>query len=513
VSKLWPSRARYLALLLSVIVIGCATVDARRDYEQTRGEVERAIGYSPACDPEAEDELVDRTVDALLQGGLTSDEAVKLALLNNPRARSILLQVGMARADVVQAGLWSNPTIGFSFNLPTGGGSNQFGMNLAQNIADLWMIPSRSRAANQDLKITTLTAAQELVSLAVDTKVAYYNTLAADSELAITQDNVSLTQELLRITSARLEAGTVGALDVNLAKGQALRAEVAARSARLESASSRRTLAALLGLTTLAQEIALCETLPNPVEDDLPVDHFVEVALESRLDVRTARNSVDAAAARIEYELAKVFPSVEIGLEAEHQSHRAQSGRKLLANAARSTIANGQLTAPDIESRGQRRIEDSQRIDAILGPSLSLTLPIFDQNQAQIAKAQMSYLESKALLDGLQRSIVQHTREAADRLATAWNVATLYQSEVLPQVRETLELSQATYQAGQTTILNVIDAQRSLLEARRANVAALQNAATAVAELERATARPASVLFQESGMSNQATTTQPSHGG
>lgn len=495
-----------------VAVSGCATVDARRDYQRAGTEVQRAIGQSPLADPEDE-AAVDAVMADLLAGGLTADEAIKVALLNNPRARAVLLQVGMARADVVQAGLWSNPTIGFSFNLPTGGGSNQFGTNLAQNIADLWMIPSRSRATNRDLESTTLTAAQELVSLAVDTKVAYYNALAADSAFAIAQDNVALTEELLRITNARLEAGTVGSLDVNLAKGQALRAEVEARSARLEAASSRRTLAALLGLTTSAQEIVLSETLPKPLDGQLPVDRYVEAALDSRLDARAARDAVDAAVARVEFELAKVFPNVEVGLEYEHQAHRAQPGRKILADTARASIANGQLTAPDIESRGQRNLEESQRIDAILGPSLSLTLPIFDQNQAQIAKARMSYLESKALLDGLERSIVQQTREAADRLATAWNVATLYQNEVVPQAQETLDLSQATYQAGQTTILNVIDAQRSLLETRRANVAALENAAAAVAELERATARPASELFQESGLPNQATTTQPADGG
>ncbi|MBK8269339.1 MAG: TolC family protein [Planctomycetes bacterium] len=498
---------RILLLFPVVVIMGCATVNARRDYQRAGSEVERAVGQVPLENPE-DQAITHAAIAELMTDGLTADEAVKLALLNNPRARAVLLQVGMARADVVQAGLWSNPTMGFSFNLPTGGGSNQFGMNLAQNIADLWMIPSRSRAANQDLDRMTLNAAQELVSLAVDTKVAYFNALAADSAFSIAQDNVSLTEELLRITNARLEAGTVGSLDVNLARGQALRAKVEARSAQLESASSRRTLAALLGLTTSAQDLLLRETLPEPMESELPVDRYVAAALDSRLDARAARDAVEAAAARVELELAKVFQNVEVGLEVEHQAHRAQGGRKILADTARTSIANGQLTAPEIQSRGQRNLEERQRIDAILGPSLSLTLPIFDQNQAQIAKARMSYLESKAMLEGLERGIVQDTREAADRLSTAWNVATLYQNEVLPQAQETLDLSQSTYQAGQTTILNVIDAQRSLLETRRANVAALQAAANAIAELERATARPVAELLELVGPSTQPTQTQ-----
>jgi cobalt-zinc-cadmium efflux system outer membrane protein len=185
----------------------------------------------------------------------------------------------------------------------------------------------------------------------------------------------------------------------------------------------------------------------------------------------------------------------------------------VLADTARASIANGQLTAPEVQSRGQRRLERSQQIEAILGPSLSLTLPIFDQNQAQIAKARMTYLEAKALLDRLERSIVQQTRDAADRLVTAWDVVTLYEQEVLPQAQVTLDLSQATYQAGQTTILNVIDAQRSLLEIRRGNLAALQDAAAALAELERATARPATELFGPTVPAIQPAETQPSDGG
>jgi outer membrane protein TolC len=61
--------------------------------------------------------------------------------------------------------------------------------------------------------------------------------------------------------------------------------------------------------------------------------------------------------------------------------------------------------------------------------------------------------------------------------------------------------------------LNVIDAQRSLLETRRANVAALQAAASAIAELERATARPVDELLEPAGPSTQPADSQPTDEG
>ncbi len=468
---------------------GCATVDARNDYLLAGDEVARAVGQTPLRNPEAE-EAVASAVGELLEGGLTTDEAVKLALLNHPRARAVMLNIGMARADVVQAGLWSNPTLGLSFRLPEGGGLTNIEAGLSQNIANLWMIPARTRAAHRDLDRAILSAARELVSLAIDTKVAYYNAVAADAALSITRDNVDLTEQLLQISEARLEAGTVGSLDVNLAKGQSLKAQVEFRTARLNASNARRTLATMLGLTTPADELSLSDDLSSSVARPINTDQLVAIAMDARLDVRAAREATEAAAARVELELAKVWKEVEVGVALERNAARAQPGRKILADTVRSSIANGGFTVPSVESRGQRRLEKSQQIEAILGPSLSVSLPIFHQNQAQIAKARMGYLQNRAIRDAIERSVVQETHGAIDRLTTAWGLAALFDSDVLPQAQRTLEISEATYQSGQATILNVIDAQRSLLETRRSNVAALQSAAIASVELERAVARP-----------------------
>ena len=483
-----------IASLVTLCVAGCATIDPRPDFDRTSRHVEKAAGESL---PQFEDDVATREalVAELLATGLTVDEAVKIALLNNTNVRAALARVGMARADAVQAGLFTNPTLGLSFRFPEGGGRSNLTAGLAQNIADLWLIPPRKRAAERDLDRTILEVAREVVALTIDTRTGYYNTVAADQALTIAQDNVALTKKLMEVTEARLEAGAVGALDVNLAKGQALRAEVDFRTARLEAASARRSLAKALALTTLADDLSLTDPLPSVQEHVIDAEWLVGMARESRLDLRAAQDGVAAAEARVKAEYAKVFPNVNVGLDLERSDRRAQPGRNILADTARTSIANGGLTAPDTESRGQRNQARSQEIDLIMGPSFGVTLPIFDQNQAQIAKARFSYEQAIALLDSLDRSIVQETREAADRASTAWNVATLYDRELLPQARNTLSISEAAYQAGNTPILNVIDAQRSLLESRRGYIASLQAAANAFVELERAVARPIEVIL------------------
>lgn len=494
-----------LSLSFHGLVVGCATVDPRNDYDRVDRQVETLTGQRLTYRPGDEPAVRSRTA-LLLEGGLTADEAVQLALLNNPLVWAGLLRTGMARADVVQAGLFSNPTVGVSLRFPEGGGLADLESGLAQNIAELWAIPARTRAAERDLDRAILDTAREAANLAHDTRVAYYNAVAAKRALEISHENLGLVQELLRITEARLEAGAVGSLDVSLVRGLALHARVDERAARLTASTAQRALATLVGVTAPAEDLHLVDPLPAPTWTAIDAETLAETAGESRIELRAARDAVLAAEARVELECAKVLGGVELGFDLEREARRAPPARKLLADTARASIADGGLATPEIESRGQRRRAAGERIEAILGPSLSVTLPIFDRNQAQIAKARLAMQEADARLASLQRAIVQEAREAADRAATACEIARTYELEVLPQARTTLELSQSAYQAGQTHILNVIDAQRSLLETRRAYVAALQNAATALVELERAVGRPIVAQLHAGGAA-----TRPAH--
>lgn len=486
---------RTTAVLLVAALTGCATVNPNPDYDRLSEVVRDAVGqpitFRPDQDPAIQQEALE-----LIDDGLTADEAVRVALLNNPRIWAAMLRTGMARADVVQARLFSNPTLGLAFMFPEGGGLAQFDMGLAQNIADLWMIPARTNAAQHDLERALLEAARESAEIANGTSVAYYNAVATHEANEISQNNLKLVEHLLDVTRSRQEAGAVGELDVNLVRGLVLRAQVEVRNARLARAAAKRTLATLMGVARNADDLQLIDPLPEPTTRSPDPERMVDIARLSRLDLRAAHGVVSAAEARVKLEYAKVFQNVEIGFQLERGARRGQPGRNILADTARASIANGQLSAPEIESRSQRRQEESQQIEAILGPSLSLTLPVFDQNQAQIAKAQLALKEADALLESLDRSVVQETRDAADRLATSMSVAHLYDEQVLPQARDTLELSEAAYQAGKSGILSVIEAQRSLLQVRQAYVAALQSAAVALVDLERATGRPAIDLLQ-----------------
>jgi len=466
---------------------GCATVNPQLDYERVRHHITEATGQERVYVP-GDDELVAEIVADLSQDGITAAEAVEIGLLNSPTLQAAFLDVGMARADVVQAGLFSNPFVGVSVRLPDGGGLAGLEAGVAQNIAELWQIPVRKQAAERTLDRAILELARMAADRAADVKAAYYEAVGADELYRIAQENLALTKELLELALARQEAGATSELDVNLSRSLAVHADIEVERARLAAADARRALATLLGLVSSADELVLVDSLPDAYPTIADVPALVELARGWRLDLRAAREAVALAEAQREEQYRLVFPTIELGLDFEREARRSQGGRNILADTARASIANGDLTAPDIESRSQRRRERGQ--DTVLGPSLGVEVPLFDQNQAQIAKADYALLQARKTLEAVDRAVTQEVRGAADRTLAAWRLMRKFREQSIPLAQRNLDLSREAYRAGRASFLSVLEAQRFSLETRSGLVDAAQRAAMAVPELERTIGLP-----------------------
>jgi cobalt-zinc-cadmium efflux system outer membrane protein len=489
------------------LLVGCATVNPRPDYQRAAETIERATGQVDSFRPD-DDHAVAARVEQLLEGGVTADEAAAIALLNNPQLQVAFYDIGIARSDVVQSGLLANPSLGMALRLPSGGGLANFEADLAQNVADLWQIPIRKRAAQRALDRTILDVARLASETAAAGKAAYYAAVGAESRVGIARENLEVACTVLELTEFRRTAGAGSELDVNLASGVVLETELAVQEARLAAADARRTLASLLGLATNADELALVGPLPDAMTHELNAEQLLSTALRQRLDLRAVLEATHSAAQRLKLEYRRVFPSLEIGLALERGERGRSKDRDLFADTARASVASGRLTAPEIEPRSARE----KHTDLIIGPSLALDLPIFDQNQAQIARARFELQQALRLLDGLERSISQEVRGAADQAQTAWRIARFYRDEVVPQARKSLEMSRESYHAGKSSILSVLDAERTYLSAREGYAAALEESASALPRLERVVGVPVHQIIRAGAGDGGPTTTQPAAG-
>lgn len=445
-------RAVGLAILL-LILGGCASVDPRPDYSRAQEEVTAATGADALYLPGEEDRVREH-VTALMADGLTAHGAVQVALLNNRSLQELLFEIGVSRADAVQAGLLSNPSLGALVRFPVDPGSAVTEAGLLQNLIELWHLPVRKRLAESQVERTILDVAHQAVVVAAQAKSTYFTALAATSGLAVAEENLETAEEFLELTRERQEAGAATQVDVNAARSRYLEQRVSVRSARFVAFDSKRRLALALGLTTPADEIRLADALVARPEWSLDLDRLLDLAERHRLDFRAAREGVEVAANALPLE-------------------KRRRLRNLSAGVA-------------LESEGG---------DVTLGPAVELELPIFDQNQAQIAKAEFRYAQAQRRLEGVAAQVVQQVRGAYERYAAAQETTQLYRTELLPLREENLELARESFAAGKTGFLSVLEAQDRLLSTRREYVGLLESVALSAPELEAACARPLNVLL------------------
>ncbi len=479
--------------ILSVVLVGCTQVKPKADFAHVRQLITTSTGVETVYDPDVP-ALSGEEMDAILSEGLTLDEALRIALLNNRQLHVEFMSIGVAKADWVQAGLLTNPTLGFSAQFPEGGGRSNIQTAIAQNLMDLWQIPERKKIAQATLDETILRIAHRAARLAASTKTAYVQAVAAGDALVLARKNLELVSQSHQAIQAQREAGTVSRLDENLARGQALSAELGVRRARLEAANGKRRLAQLLSIGRSVDDLVLTDPLVQTFDESLwtsgVAERLIDLARESRLDLRAMQHSVRARLGDVDLQKLRVYPEVNIGIAFERLERRAQTGRDVLADFARASLANGVPTIPGIQSRRERQAAESAEIDTIIGPVLDITLPIFDQNQAQIARAEYLYLRASKAYEGAFVQIAQEIRITTDRARTAVRNAIYYHDELVPQAELNLEFATASYSSGQSDILTLIEAQRLLLQAQRGYIDVRLEAATAMSDLEQAVGVP-----------------------
>jgi len=336
------------ALALGGLVGGCATVDPGPDYDRAGQLIERSTGVSDAHDPQEPGPAIDE-LEGRLADGLALQEAVEIALLNNRQLQGAFLDIGIARADLVQSGLLSNPSLGVAVLFPLGSGQTDIQGFLAQSIVELWQMPVAKRAARHELEAQILHVARLAGELAAETKRAYYRAVATRDLLTLTEENEALLLQSYETLRIYREAGVASALDELLQLREAQQAQLSVRETRLAAANARRELARLLSLEADFDSLVLTSPLPQPLSVEFDADELIALARNERLDLHALSQSILAGEAEVELEHARVFPDVSLGVSAE---------------------------------------KDADNI----GPTASLTLPIFDQNQAQIARAEYAQL-------------------------------------------------------------------------------------------------------------------------
>ncbi len=142
--------------LSAALAAGCASVPPKGGFADVQRMVGQRTGLTVHWDQGApEDQAVKDHIQSLLQEPLTAEAAVQIALLNNPALQATYEELGIAQADLVQAGLLQNPVFLGSWRSSSRTSVLNSEYALAQNFLDIFLLPLRKKLAAPQLAQVT----------------------------------------------------------------------------------------------------------------------------------------------------------------------------------------------------------------------------------------------------------------------------------------------------------------------------------------------------------------------
>ncbi len=381
--------------------------------------------------------------DVTIDDGLTSDEAVAIALWNSPSFQATLADLGIARADVVEAGLLRNPI--FSMLFPVG--PKQLEWTLQLPIEAIWQRPKRVAAAELSAQAVGQRLVWEALTLVAQTRTAHANAAIADRRLQLTIENADLVQKLAQIADARLRAGDISELEARAARNDAAGIQVLRYTAEHDRDLSRLTLAALLGINQTADAVRTVIASPIDVTMCGTEASRLEEALAARPDVRAAEIGIEAATQRARWERSRVLTLIGI----------------LDANGSGS--------------------------DAELGPGVNVDVPIFARNQGAIGRADAEIERAGRQYAAVRAQVVADVRSASVVVRQAERAIGAWRDEIVPSLEVERRQSESAYLAGEIPLYAFLDVNRRLIDGRTRLLDAEANLYRATIVLERAIGR------------------------
>jgi len=407
---------------------------------------------------------------------ITLADALQRAQRTNPEYRSAVTDYGLAREDRVQGRAAILPSVtynnAFVYTQPNGTRSN-LGAYIANNGVHEYISQGN---AHQAVSLSSFadyrrTAAAEAVAkakaeiaargLVVTVVRSYYGLVVAQRKYATEQRAVEEAERFLNISQKLEQGGEVAHSDVIKAQIQFQGTQRDFQESRLGMEQARLDLAVLI-FSDFNENFSVVDDLQQP--QALP--EFAEVqtlAGQKNPQLRAAVESLRAAKYDVTSAWGGILPSGSIdyfyGIDASHFA----------------TYQTDPATGLRINNLGYSVVA-------------SLQIPIWNwgANRSRVKQADLRRDQAKVELSFAQRQLVGNLRSFYDEAETSRSeLESLNRSAELAD--EGLRLTNLRYQAGEATVLEVVDAQNTLTAARNAYADGQARSRLAVAALQTLT--------------------------
>ncbi|MDP9045996.1 MAG: TolC family protein [Pseudomonadota bacterium] len=376
----------------ALLLAGCASFSPDGGMAKVSDVVKERTGQSAVWQrSQADVDAASGRTSELLKQPLTAEGAVELALLNNQGLQAKFADLGIAEADVVQAGRLKNPLFGYT--RLAGAGALEIDRSVMFGVLDLLAMPAASNAARVRFEQAQYQAAYEAVGLASDTRRAYFDAIADQQLVDYYRQVKSAAEASADLARRMVEAGNFSTLDH--LRQQAFYADATSQLARLQQQATarRERLTRLLGLSGRQTAFELPDRLADLPNEPVDPEDAEQTAMDKRLDVLISRRSTEATARTLGLTQAtRVVNALEVGYQNKSQTGTPREN----------------------------------------GYQVQVEVPLFDVGEARTARAKAQYMQSLHRTAEVAVNARSEVRAAYSAYRTAYDLARHYRDEVVP---------------------------------------------------------------------------------
>ncbi|MRX10282.1 RND transporter [Pseudoduganella sp. FT25W] len=435
---------------LLVLLGGCASPSGDGGFGAVAGVSEQRTGVSASVAgrlPRNEDDAraLAAVIGKKLEQPLAADDAVQVALLNNRGLQATYWSLGVAEADLVQAGRLQNPVL--DFKRTHGGGEVGVERTLTFNLVGLITAPMASRIEGRRFEQTKLLVSNEALKVAADTRRAWVEAVAASQVSDYAKQVEASAQASAELAERMRKAGNWSSLD--MAREQAYHAQTVADVTHAQKAAvaAREKLTRLLGLSgEQATAYRLPDHLPDLPAAPRALADIEQIAVNERLDIQAARLDTEQTASTLGLTRTTRFINV------------------LDLGAVRNTDGPA----------------------ATRGYELTLEIPLFDWGSARVARAEATYMQSVNQLAQAAVNARSEARESYADYRTSYDLAHHYRDQVLPLRKQISEQTLLRYNGMLMSVFELLADAREQSAAVSGYIGALKDYWTAQANLDAA---------------------------
>ena len=421
------------------------------------------------------------------RGELTIDQAVAVALQRNRDVIAARLEIEGSELDVVAARIYPNPVFEYAIgnlllgkaNLvnvpPTTSFFDQpvqtFGVS---EIVDVWMKRSaRINAADKGVERRRLLTEDALREIVYTVRSSFAETVREQEERQLAHDVADRYAQTIKISQARFRAGDISEAELRKIELEGLRYQNAVIDAETQLDLARGKLAALLNLQSAAQLPAL-RPAPSDAASRPGFDlaQLTQRAIERRPDLRAAGAARVQADAQLTSAERDRLPDISVGASYTHSDFTVSGDNP-------NTMA---LT-------------------------LSLPLPLFDRNQANVGRAKLDQRRADNEGERLRIAVARDVAEAVRRANRAITLLAVFERPaggdvpgtptgtsdkggMISRAEAALRVAEKSYRAGALSLIELLEAQRTYLDTQAQYLRALYDFRQATVDVSHAVGEP-----------------------